>query len=121
MSTPPPPAAPPPPPPIDPPQPPGGFAQPQPQPPSAGTNGKAIASLVLGIVGLTAIFCVFPGVASVLAIIFGHMARNEIDAGSGQEGRGMAVAGFVMGIIGVVVTALWIILIVIAGVSSPNN
>lgn len=60
------------------------------------TNGKAIASLVLGIVGVTGI----PFVASVIAIILGHMARREI-AQHGEEGRGIATAGIVLGWVGV--------------------
>jgi hypothetical protein len=115
---------------------PGGFPPPQGQPggfppapmPPAGppggppqyggapvagqsTNGKAIASLVLGIVGL---FCIgWP--AGIAAIILGRIAKREIDAGQGT-GSGMATAGLIMGIISVVVygllTILWLILVI---------
>ena len=65
---------------------------------SAGrTNGKAIASLILGIVGVTGI----PFVASVIAIILGYMARREI-AETGEDGRGLAIAGIILGWVGVV-------------------
>ena len=65
---------------------------------SAGrTNGKAIASLVLGIIGVTGI----PFVASIIAIILGYIARREI-AEHGEEGRGLATAGIILGWVGVV-------------------
>ncbi len=106
----------PPPPPDDPPAgppppPPGpvapGFSSPVPhtmyaQPPN---SGKAVASLVLGIAG----FVVCPLVCSVLAIIFGKQAQNEIDANPVIGGRGMATAGFILGIVGVALSALFLL------------
>jgi Domain of unknown function (DUF4190) len=56
------------------------------------TNGFAVAALVLGIVGPVA--CI----AWILALVFGYVARSQIDASGGrQQGRGMAVAGIVLG------------------------
>ena len=38
------------------------------------------------------------GVGAILALVFGYKARREIDASGGaQKGRGMAVAGIVLG------------------------
>ncbi|HYI44090.1 MAG TPA: DUF4190 domain-containing protein [Actinomycetota bacterium] len=63
------------------------------------TNGFAIASLVLGIVGLTG----FPLIPSVLALIFGYKGKRQIDrSGGAEQGRGLAVAGIVLGWIGTV-------------------
>ena len=71
--------------------------------PNPGTNGLAIASLVLGILGLC-------GVGSLLAVIFGHMARSQVRT-SGQSGNGLAVAGLVLGYVGlagvVIVILIW--------------
>jgi hypothetical protein len=59
------------------------------------TNGKATASLVLGIVFLC-------GIGSILALVFGHQAKNEIQASNGtQGGEGMATAGIILGWIGI--------------------
>jgi putative exporter of polyketide antibiotics len=78
-----------------------------PQPPMGGapqsTNKKAIWALVLGILGL--ICCGF--FAGIPAIILGNMAKKEIDAGNGT-GRGMAQAGFILGIIAVALGILWV-------------
>lgn len=59
------------------------------------TNGKAIASLVLGIVFLC-------GIGSILALVFGYIGKREIESSNGtQGGEGMATAGIVLGWIGV--------------------
>ena len=77
---------------------------------AATSSGKSTAALVLGILGL--VFC--PLICSVLALVFGYQSRNEIDASGGQlSGRGSAVAGIVLGWIGVVIWALFLILIII--------
>lgn len=83
-------------------------------PPPSGTNGYAIASLVLGIVWLA-------GLGSLLALIFGIMGKNQIDASGGrQTGRGMAVAGIVLGVVGLAGLIVWIILIASVASSTPT-
>ncbi len=53
--------------------------------------GQAIAALVLGLIPCTC-------VPSLLAIIFGHIALSKIDQSGGElKGRGMAIAGLVLG------------------------
>jgi hypothetical protein len=71
-----------------------------PPPPPAGsrTNGLAVASLVLGIVWLC-------GVGSILALIFGCVALSRIKR-TGEGGRGMAIAGIVLGSIGAIVLVI---------------
>jgi hypothetical protein len=66
-----------------------------------GTNGKAIASVILGVIGVTGV----PFMASIVALILGYMARGEI-AETGQEGRGLATAGIILGWVGVAVFVL---------------
>ena len=64
------------------------------------TNGLAIASMVLGILWVY-------WVGSILALIFGYVAKGQIDAAGGtQGGRGMAIAGIVLGWVGVGVLLL---------------
>lgn len=57
------------------------------------TNGMAIASMVLGILWLY-------WVGSILALIFGYVARDQIKR-TGQSGDGMAIAGIVLGWVGI--------------------
>jgi hypothetical protein len=61
------------------------------------TSGWAVASMVLGIVGLLLVFCAW-GVPSLLAVIFGHIGLAETKRGE-KSGQGMAVAGLVLGYI----------------------
>lgn len=64
------------------------------------TNGFAIAALVLGIIG-----------GSILAIVFGHVARSQIRT-SGEKGAGMATAGLVLGYIWLALTIVYMIFLV---------
>ena len=83
---------------------------PAPPPESGPTNGSAVASLVLGIVGLTG----FPVIPSILALVFGYRGRREITQAAGmQSGLGLAKAGIVLGWIGVVLAVLVILLVIV--------
>ena len=66
------------------------------------TSRKAITSLVLGILGLI----VLPIVFSTLAIVFGALAYRDTRAPAGLGGRGIAVAGLVLGIVGLILGLL---------------
>jgi hypothetical protein len=73
---------------------------------------QATLALILGILGLAV--CPFVGIA---ALLIGNKARKQIDAAPGQfAGRGMATAGFVMGIVSVALIVL-MVLIVILGIA----
>lgn len=65
--------------------------------------GGAVASLVLGIIGV--VTCPLL-ILSVLAIVFGALARKRIKASGGQlGGKGQATAGLVLGIVGLLIGA----------------
>lgn len=63
------------------------------------TNGLAVASLVLGIVG-----------GGVIAVVLGHVAKSQIRR-TGEAGDGMATAGLILGyfwlVIGVILTLVY--------------
>jgi len=62
------------------------------------SNGFAVASLVLGIIGIPAACAVIP---PVLALIFGIIGYSQISKTSSEGGgRGMAIAGIILGVIG---------------------
>ena len=76
-------------------------------PPMPKTSGMAIASLVCGIVWVY-------GVTSVLAIVFGAIARKNIRESNGWvTGGGMATAGLVLGIVGVAATIIIIVALLV--------
>lgn len=79
------------------------------------TNGLAIASMVLGIVWLY-------WIGSILAVIFGHVARRQIrNSNARQGGDGLAVAGLTLGYIGVAVLVLVSVFVVVAATRSPTT
>jgi hypothetical protein len=73
------------------------------------TNGFAIASMVLGILWIY-------WLGSVLALVFGYIARNQIRQ-RGEKGDGMAIAGIVLGWVGV---ASFVLIIGLAILAAPR-
>jgi DUF1707 SHOCT-like domain/Domain of unknown function (DUF4190) len=58
---------------------------------AAKTNGLAIASLACGLAQF-----VFGPLATIPAIVFGHVARHQIKR-TGEQGAGLALAGLILG------------------------
>jgi len=74
------------------------------------TSGKAIASLICGIINIFPLF--------IVAIILGHLALSDIKKSAGRlAGRGLAIAGLVLGYLGVVFIP---IILIIAAIAIPN-
>jgi len=73
-----------------------------------GTSGKAIVSLICGL-----LFFLLP--FSIVAIIFGHLSLSDIRKSAGRlTGEGMAIAGLVLGYVGIAAIPI------IAAISIPN-
>lgn len=70
------------------------------------TNGLAVASLICGCAQFIA--WILTGIP---AIILGHIALSQIKR-TGQEGRGMAIAGLVLGYLGLVAFIAFIVLVI---------
>ena len=69
-------------------------------------SNKALASLICGV-----ILCFAP--ASIAAVILGHLALSDIKRSAGRiSGHGMALAGLVMGYVGVALTAIFALAVV---------
>jgi predicted RNA-binding Zn-ribbon protein involved in translation (DUF1610 family) len=76
-------------------------------------NGFAVTSMVTGIVAVPGL-CVYawPGILlGIIAIVFGNVALKGMAKSGNDQGRGMAVAGLVLGI---VVSAVAVLIVVIA-------
>ncbi len=77
----------------------------------AETSGKAIASLICGLL-------FFVPLAFIAAIVFGHIALSEIRKSAGRlKGDGLAIAGLVLGYMWVVAIP---IMLIIAAIAIPN-
>lgn len=60
-------------------------------------------------------------IGSILALVFGYVARKQIDESQGaQSGRGMAIAGIVLGWIGIAVIALLIAVLTLGQAASTS-
>jgi type IV pilus assembly protein PilA len=76
------------------------------------TSGKAIGSLVSGLLFFFAPF------SSIVAVILGHISLSEIRKSSGRlKGHGMATAGLVLGYIGIAAIPF---ILIIAAIAIPN-
>ena len=89
------------------------------QPVMSHTSTMAIISLVAGIGTWT----ILPAIAAIVAIITGHMAKNEIKKSGGTvTGNGMATAGLVLGYIQIAVFACLCVVVIVMlalGISIP--
>jgi Domain of unknown function (DUF4190) len=72
------------------------------------TNGLSIAALITGLFGV-----------SILGIIFGHIALSRINTRN-EGGKGMAIAGLVLGYLGTAAWLFWIIAISAAVANSQS-
>lgn len=106
---------------YQPPPPPPGYGYPPsvpgygyPPPPSSTTNPMAIASLVSSLLGW---IC---GIGPILGIVFGVIALNQIKK-TGQGGRGLALAGTIIGGVGVAFILLYLVFVVIFAASHSGD
>lgn len=73
----------------------------------AKTNGMAIASFVCSLVGII----LFGFIMGILAISLGVSARKRIEVfNNNEKGKGLALAGIIIGIVDIVFTAIGLIL-----------
>ena len=78
----------------------GGYYPPM--MPAQPTSGLAIGAMICGIAEIFTL-----GFAAIPAVILGHLARAQIKR-TGERGDGMAVAGLVLGYLGI---AAWVLII----------
>lgn len=74
------------------------------------TSGMAVTSLVLGILSVLGLAAFF--LPPLLAVIFGHVAVGSCGKDPSLGGKGMAIAGLVMGWLGL---AGWILIFLLFG------
>jgi hypothetical protein len=93
----------------------------QPGPP-AKNNNLAIASLVCGCAQFVLWWIILiPGfLSAIAALALGLVSMRQIQA-TGEGGRGMAVAGVVLGALGVLGGLIWIVLIVVGAATSTTT
>ena len=81
--------------------------------PLARTNGLAIAAVVMGIAGVLSAWLLLP---SILALVFGLVSHSKIKRSAWmQDGRGLAIAGLVLGAVGLLVGLIWLLVFISFG------
>lgn len=77
----------------------------------AKTSGKAVASLILSFFS----FFFLPGI---IAVVLGHISRSEIRKSAGRlKGQGVALAGLILGYLGLVAIPF---VLIVAAIAIPN-
>jgi hypothetical protein len=97
----------------------GAAYQPMAQPGiSRRTNTMAVTALVLGVIQFVGwIIFLLPGLlAAILAIVFGFVSMKQMRR-SGESGRGLAIAGVILGFLGILVVGI----LAAVGVASVNS
>jgi Domain of unknown function (DUF4190) len=101
---------------------PGGYA-----PVAAGyaaprTDGLAIASLVIGIFALICSFACLGLILGPTAAIMGFISRQRIGSSGGAVGGGgLALAGLILGVVGFVASAAFILVYIATSIASQHN
>ena len=86
------------------------------------TDGLAIAALIIGIASLVCSFGCLGIVLGPTAAIMGFISRQRIASSGGAVGGGtMAVVGLVLGIVGFIASAGFVILYLSGAASSLTN
>ncbi len=78
------------------------------------TSGLAITAMVCGIAGIVLFWAIIPVLASIVAVITGHMALGQIKRDPALGGRGMAIAGLILGYLVVAIGAFILVSTVIS-------
>lgn len=82
------------------------------------TNTKAIAALVLGILGIVVPYIGI--IMGIIAIVFAKLSMDQIRM-TGEEGRGMAIAGLVCGIVSTVLYGIILLLLLIVFLAASSS
>jgi prepilin-type processing-associated H-X9-DG protein len=86
---------------------------------SARTSGTAIASFVLGLLSVAALFLVFTGLP---ALVVGWLALRQINASGGRlRGRRLAVAGMILGGAGTVLAVVGVVALVLVSMREASD
>jgi hypothetical protein len=81
------------------------------------TEGMAIASLVMGCLGWLSFLGL---IMDILAIVFGVIALNRIKANPWLGGRGMAIAGIILGSFFLFIVGAAVVFVLVQNLSQPG-
>ncbi|MCX5385995.1 DUF4190 domain-containing protein [Streptomyces sp. NBC_00083] len=86
-------------------------------------NGFGIAGMVLGIVACASMICTW-GISGIvlgaLALIFGFLGKGKVARGEANN-RGQALAGIIMGFVGIVLGLVILVLLIVLVANAPDS
>jgi hypothetical protein len=90
-------------------------------PQTESADGLAVASLVLGIIGLLYMCCYFAGIPfSIAAVICGHISRSRIRHRGEGKGNSLALAGLITGYVGIALLVISVITLIVGALASSG-
>ncbi len=93
-----------------------------PDPDGAKAPWVAVASVVLGVVGVLTSFVILPGaICGIAALVLAHRAAEKTGPDAGRPGRGLAITGRVLGIAALVFCAVTSVFVLIKVLSVPRD
>jgi uncharacterized membrane protein len=75
-----------------------------------GNNKKAVAGFVCSLVGLV---CCTIGIPNIVGLVLSIVGLNEINKDKFQEGKGLAIAGIVLGALGILAFVIGVIFLIL--------
>lgn len=76
------------------------------------TNGFAIAAMVNGIVAIVLGWTIILSICGILAVVFGHVSLSQFK-NEPMNGKGMAIAGLVLGYVSI---GFWAFIFILAAI-----
>jgi competence protein ComGC len=90
-------------------------------PPPQGTSGKAVSSLIFGIIALPTTLVCIGSLFGLVAVILGHLALGQIKKASGLlGGQGMAVGGLICGYLSIAAAVVLVPILAALAVPAVN-
>jgi len=89
--------------------------------PSAKTNSMALTGFILGLISVPSFCCCCVGLpCSILGLVFSCIGLAQINRNPMQGGRGLAIAGIILSVIGLLISTGCMLFGLVGAASDPS-